>query len=64
MGGRPPPPPGDGFDPGPPNFAGPSQSVNSKPIFALTDTEIHETGKVFGHAEAAMKESNEAAFNH
>lgn len=31
----------------------------SKPIFALTDTEIHETGKVFGYAEATMKESRD-----
>lgn len=29
----------------------------SKPIFALSDAEIHDTGKVFGYAEATMKES-------
>lgn len=29
----------------------------SKPIFALSDTEIHDTGKVFGYAESTMQES-------
>jgi chromosome partitioning protein len=28
-----------------------------KPVFALTDDDIKETGKVFGHAEKTMKES-------
>lgn len=31
----------------------------SKPIFALTDTEIHDTGKVFGYAEETMKQSRD-----
>jgi chromosome partitioning protein len=31
----------------------------SKPVFALTDGEIKNTGKVFGHAEATMIESRD-----
>lgn len=31
----------------------------SKPIFALTDEEIHSVGKVFGYAEETMKESRD-----
>lgn len=31
----------------------------SKPIFALTDDEIHSVGKVFGYAEETMKESRD-----
>jgi cellulose biosynthesis protein BcsQ len=32
---------------------------HSKPIFDLTDQEIKETGRVFGHAEATMLESRD-----
>lgn len=31
----------------------------SKPIFALTDTELKDVGKVFGHAEETMKQSRD-----
>lgn len=31
----------------------------SKPIFALTDEEIHNVGKVFGYAEETMKQSRD-----
>ena len=31
----------------------------SKPVFALSDKDIKETGKVFGHAETTMRESRD-----